>query len=104
METARPAAPASASVPTPGFSANPGLTMLPSDEVRQVLWRFYERYDLHLLVQSARGVARGPVARLVAAGARNSHEWTEAKASLLPVFDESGITAAGLEPEQGGYL
>ena len=80
------------------------LQTLPGDDVRQILWRFAGRYDLHMLVQSARGVARGPVARLVAGGARNSHEWTEAKASLLPVFDESGITAAFLDPEYGGYL
>jgi alkylation response protein AidB-like acyl-CoA dehydrogenase len=57
-----------------------------------------------MLVQSARTVARGPVARLVAAGARNSHEWTAEKASLLAVFDESGITAASLDPEFGGFL
>ncbi len=44
------------------------------------MWRFAERYDLAMLVQSARAVARGPVARLVAAGARNSHEWTPEKA------------------------
>ena len=43
-----------------------------------------------MLVQSARGVARGLVARLVAEGARNSHEWTAQKAELLPAFDESG--------------
>ncbi len=102
METARPAAsaspPASSSVPLTA------LGTLPSDELRQVMWRFAERYELHLLVQATRGAARGPVARLVAGGARNSHEWTEEKASLLPVFDESGITAAFLEPELGGYL
>lgn len=68
------------------------------------MWRFADRYDLAMLVQSARTAARGPVARLVAAGARNSHEWTEAKDSLLPVFDEAGITAAFLEPEYGGFI
>ena len=52
------------------------LRALPGDDVRQILWRFADRYDLQMLVQSARAVARGPVARLVAAGARNSHEWT----------------------------
>jgi alkylation response protein AidB-like acyl-CoA dehydrogenase len=57
-----------------------------------------------MLVQAARSVARGPVARLVAEGARNAHEWTEAKASLLRAFDESGITAAFLEPEHGGFI
>jgi len=80
------------------------LQTLPGDDVRQIMWRFADRYDLHLLVQAARQVARGPVARLVAAGARNSHEWTPEKASLLPVFDESGITAAFLDPEHGGFI
>lgn len=99
METANPGAPTS-----PSDTVVPVLSTLPSDEVRQVQWRFADRYDLHLLVQAVRGVARGPVARLVGAGARNSHEWTEAKSSLLPAFDESGITAAFLDPDQGGYL
>jgi alkylation response protein AidB-like acyl-CoA dehydrogenase len=82
----------------------PTLTTLPSDDVRQIMWRFAGRYELQMLVQGARGVARGPVARLVADGGRNSHEWTAAKASLLPHFDESGITAAFLEPDQGGFI
>ena len=68
------------------------------------MWRFAERYDLAMLVQSSRTVARGPVARLVAEGARNSHEWTAEKASLLQVYDESGITAAFLEPAYGGFV
>lgn len=84
--------------------ARPILQTLPGDDVRQILWRFADRYELAMLVQAARSVARGPVARLVAEGARNSHEWTDQKASLLPAFDESGITAAFLDPELGGYL
>ena len=80
------------------------LTTLPSDEARQIMWRFAGRYDLQMLVQAARGVARGPVARLVAKGGRNSHEWTADKASLLPHFDQSGITAAFLDPEEGGFI
>ena len=83
---------------------SPGLQTLPGDDVRQIMWRFADRYELHMLVQSARGVARGPVARVVAEGGRNSHEWTPAKAGLLRHFDESGITAAALEPEEGGYI
>jgi alkylation response protein AidB-like acyl-CoA dehydrogenase len=82
----------------------PALTTLPSDDLRQIMWRFADRYELHMLVQSVRGVARGPVAKLVAGGARNSHDWTTEKASLLPHFDESGITAAFLDPEQGGFI
>ncbi|MBM3881289.1 MAG: acyl-CoA dehydrogenase [Verrucomicrobia bacterium] len=84
--------------------AAPRLQTLPGDDVRQLMWRFADRYDLQMLLQAARGVARGPVARLVAEGGRNSHEWTSAKADLLPVFDESGITAAFLEPEHGGFV
>ncbi len=82
----------------------PALQTLPGDDLRQILWRFADRYDLAMLVQAARTVARGPVARLVAAGARNSHEWTPEKASLLAVYDESGITAAFLDPRYGGYI
>ncbi len=82
----------------------PGLNTLPGDDIRQSMWRFADRYELHMLVQSVRGVARGPVARLVAGGGRNSHEWTPAKAALLPHFDESGITAAFLDPEYGGFI
>src|SRR3954452_21776861 len=48
------------------------LRALPGDDVRQLLWRFAGRYDLQMLVQSVRAVARGPVSRLVAQGARNT--------------------------------
>ncbi|MGA2902508.1 MAG: acyl-CoA dehydrogenase family protein [Candidatus Korobacteraceae bacterium] len=80
------------------------LRTLPDDNVRQILWRFADRYDLQMLVQSAREVARGPVARLVAQGLRGTHEWTAEKATLLEAFDQSGITAVFMDPEQGGYL
>jgi alkylation response protein AidB-like acyl-CoA dehydrogenase len=80
------------------------LRTLPSDAVRQIQWNFADRYDLQMLVQSARAVARGPVAKLVAQGGRNSHEWTPAKAELLEAFDRSGITAVFMDPEQGGFL
>ncbi len=80
------------------------LRTLPSDAVRQIQWNFADRYDLQMLVQSARTVARGPVAKLVAQGGRNSHEWTPAKAELLEAFDRSGITAVFMDPEHGGFL
>ena len=80
------------------------LRTLPDDNVRQILWRFADRFDLQMLVQSAREVARGPVARLVAQGARHDHEWTDKKAVLLQAFDQSGITAVFMDPEQGGYI
>ena len=80
------------------------LQTLPSDELRAILWRFADRYDLPMLVQSVRAVARGPVARLVANGARNTHEWTDEKNSLLEVFDSSGISSVFLGPEYGGFI
>lgn len=80
------------------------LQTLPNDPIRQILWRFGERFDLQMLAQSAREVARGLVARLVAEGARATHDWTEKKASLLKAFDEAGITSVFMDPEQGGYL
>lgn len=80
------------------------LTTLPSDDIRQIMWRFADRFDLQMAVQSARSVARGPVARLVAEGARNTHDWTEAKSGLLRAFDESGITSVYMDPEHGGFI
>ncbi|MCL4784464.1 MAG: acyl-CoA/acyl-ACP dehydrogenase [Bryobacterales bacterium] len=80
------------------------LKTLPGDEVRQITWRFTDRYDLQMLVQSARGVARGPVARLVAGGARNTHDWTPAKQALLKEYDAAGITGVFLDQEHGGYM
>src|SRR6516165_4632826 len=90
-----------------GSSTTPlveSMRTLPSDAVRQIQWRFADRFDLQMLVQSARAVARGPVARLVAAGERNTHEWTAAKNSMLEAFDAAGITAAFMEPEEGGFI
>lgn len=80
------------------------LRTLPGDDVRQIMWRYTDRYDIQMVVQSARAVARGPVARLVAEGARNTHEWTEEKARLFDAFDDSGITAIFLDPDHGGYF
>jgi len=80
------------------------MLTLPGDAVRQIQWRFSDRFDLQMLVQSARGVARGVVARLVAAGERNTHEWTPAKQAMLEEFDRAGITAAFMEPEEGGFI
>ncbi len=80
------------------------LRTLPGDDIRQIMWRFGDRYDLQMLVQSTRAVARGPVAHLVANGARNSHEWTDDKAQLLGVFDSSGVSACFLDPEYGGFI
>jgi alkylation response protein AidB-like acyl-CoA dehydrogenase len=77
---------------------------LPGDAVRQILWRFADRFDLQMLVQSARGVARGTVARLVAAGERNTHEWTPGKSGMMEAFDRAGVTAAFMEPEEGGFI
>ncbi|MDR3727734.1 MAG: acyl-CoA/acyl-ACP dehydrogenase [Terracidiphilus sp.] len=80
------------------------MLTLPGDAVRQIQWRFAERFDLQMLVQSARGVARGTVAQMVAAGERNTHEWTPAKSAMMEAFDRAGITSAFMEPEEGGFI
>ena len=80
------------------------LPTLPGDDLRQIMWRFQDRFDLQMAVQSARSIARGVVARLVADGARNSHEWTEQKASLLKAFDETALTALYMDLDQGGFI
>ena len=84
--------------------ARPTLQTLPGDDVRQILWRFSDRYDIQMLVQSTRGVARGIVAQLVAQGARNTHEWTPEKNELLAAYDAAGITTAFMDPHQGGFI
>ena len=80
------------------------LQTLPSDQLRALQWRFADRYDLMMIVQTVRPIARGPVARLVAQGGRNTHEWTPEKNALLAIYDESGITSAFLNPEFGGFI
>jgi alkylation response protein AidB-like acyl-CoA dehydrogenase len=68
------------------------------------MWRFADRYDLQMVVQSTRSVARSVVARMVADGVRNSHEWTPRKNELLKAMDEAGVTAVFMEPEHGGFI
>lgn len=80
------------------------MSTLPGDGVRQIQWRFADRFDLQMLVQSARSVARGTVARLVAGGERNTHEWTPGKAAMMEAFDRAGVSAAFMEPEEGGFI
>ena len=80
------------------------IRTLPSDDIRQIMWRFADRMELQMVIQAARGVARGPIARLVANGGRNSHEWTAQKSELLKEFDASGITSIFMDPEYGGYV
>jgi len=80
------------------------LKTLPGDDVRQIMWRFADRFDLQMAVQSARSIARGVVARLVADGVRNSHDWNDRKADLLKAFDESGLTSIYMDPCHGGFI
>src|SRR5947209_7419450 len=89
---------------TASLSDVASMVTLPSDAVRAIQWRFADRFDLQMLVQSARGVARGTVARLVAAGERNTHEWTKGKAEMMEAFDQAGLTAVYMEPEEGGFI
>lgn len=80
------------------------LPTLPGDDVRQIMWRFADRFDLQMAIQSARGVARGTAARLVADGLRNTHEWNDEKGKLLTAFDESGLTALYMDVDKGGFI
>ncbi len=80
------------------------LPTLPGDDVRQIMWRFTDRFDLQMAIQSARGVARSTVARLVADGLRNTHEWNDEKGKLLTAFDESGLTALYMDSDKGGFI
>ena len=82
----------------------PTMKMLPGDEVRQIMWRFAERYDIQMAVAGARQTARSVVAQLVANGQRFTHEWTPEKQSLFDAFDASGMTAATLNAEFGGLF
>src|ERR1035438_5375036 len=70
-------------MPTIAVSEAKTMLTLPGDAVRQIQWRFADRFDLQMLVQSARGVARGTGARLVASGGRNTPEWTPATSEML---------------------
>lgn len=70
----------------------PMLSTLPTDVVRQVMWRFADRADLQQLVASARQVARQTVAQLVAHGGRETQDWTADKQGMLEAFDQAGIT------------
>ncbi len=80
------------------------LRTLPGDDVRQILWGFADRFDLQMLVQSARAVARGPVARLVAAGRTQYPRVDPGKAMPARGLRRAGITAAFMDPEQGGFI
>jgi alkylation response protein AidB-like acyl-CoA dehydrogenase len=80
------------------------MSTLPGDDVRQIMWRYADRYDFQMAVQSARALARGLVARMVADGMRNTHEWNDRKAELLTAFDETGLTTIFMEPEEGGFI
>jgi alkylation response protein AidB-like acyl-CoA dehydrogenase len=80
------------------------LPTLPSDDIRQIMWRYSDRYDIQMAVQSARQVARTTVARLVAEGERNNHEWNENKNGLLKAYDAAGLTNLYMEPEHGGFI
>jgi Acyl-CoA dehydrogenase, N-terminal domain/Acyl-CoA dehydrogenase, C-terminal domain len=80
------------------------IRRLPDDDVRAVQWRFGNRADLRAIVQASRAVARGPVARLVARGARHSDAWTPDKAGLVKVFDAAGLSVLAADGEHGGPI
>ena len=86
------------------LNERPTMKMLPGDEVRQIMWRFAERFDIQMAVAGARSVARGLVAKLVADGQRKTHEWTAEKQAMFEAYDASGVTAATLNADCGGLF
>ena len=80
------------------------LRRLPDDDLRAIQWRFAHRDDLRRVVQAARGVARGPLASLVARGARHSDAWTPDKAGLVRAFDAAGLSVLAADGEYGGPI
>ena len=80
------------------------MKMLPGDEVRQIMWRFAERYDIQMAIAGARQTARTAVAKLVADGQRATHDWTPEKQALFDAFDASGVTASQLDADCGGLF
>lgn len=82
----------------------PLMSTLPGDDVRQIMWRFTDRYEHQMVVQATRSVARGIVARLVADKQRHTHDWTPQKQEMLKAFDDAGVTAVFMDPEEGGYI
>ncbi len=82
----------------------PVLPTLPTDAVRRIMWRLTDRDDLQKLVRSARGVARGLVARLVTEGQRDTYQWTPEKQRLLDALDQAGVSSLFADPEYGGTI
>ena len=82
----------------------PVLPALPSDEIRQIMWRLGDRDDLQQLIQAARGVARGLVARLVTDGQRDTYQWTPEKHQLLDALVLARVSSIFGDPEYGGSI
>jgi hypothetical protein len=80
------------------------LRILPTDGTRQVTWRISDRRTHQRLVQSARAVARGPIARLLTDGARRSDGRTPGIAALLEEFDRAGLTTLHVGPQSDGLV
>jgi alkylation response protein AidB-like acyl-CoA dehydrogenase len=66
------------------------------------MWRYGESAELLRIVESAREIAGGVVAPLVAAGARSSHEWSPGKARIVEALDRAGLTRLLFDLENGG--
>ncbi|MEK7475646.1 MAG: acyl-CoA dehydrogenase family protein [Candidatus Coatesbacteria bacterium] len=90
--------------PDAGQTVPETLRALPGDEARAIMWRFADRVDFQMLVQSSRAVARNVVGKLVKDGGRHSHDWTPGKQAMLQAFDDAGITATFFDPEFGGFI
>ena len=76
------------------------LRTLPGDDVRQIMWRFADRYDLQMVVQSARSVARGrPGAISVASIAPRGSMWSPQPAVYMDKIVVDRAVGSFLVPE-----
>jgi hypothetical protein len=89
--------------PTPSKQTRRGQP-LPGDDVRQIMWRFADRYELHMLVQARAAWRAGrspgwspPAAQFARVDARKrpACSSTSTRAASPPRF---------LDPEQGGFI
>ncbi len=76
---------------------------LPGDAEYEVMWGCRDDEDLQQLVQEARAVARGTVARLVVEGQRATCQWTPEKQQFLNELDQLGVTRVLTAPGTPRY-
>lgn len=80
------------------------LKVLPNNEIRQIMWRYSDNFELQMLVESTRSVARNSISKLALSDLSKKHGWNSEKTNILTYLDEAGITNAYLDKDHGGFL